>query len=444
MPATEEASPVAVKKSKTPKSSEDAPKAKSTKKATVEAASVKPTKAKKDNTSAAKKVNGAEKPKKGKKEVISEPESPSDDEDDHEPVAEEAEEDSELDDQTEALLKGFESDDDEEDATNEEGLQPGQEIPDAKISKKTQKQLQVAAESDASEKPGVVYIGRIPHGFYENEMKAYFRQFGNILKLRLSRNRRTGASKHVAWIQFESATVADIVARTMDNYLLFGHILKVKIVPDEQIPENLFKGANKRFKKVPWNKMEGRILAQGASEEVWDKRAEKEEAKRADRAKVLKEIGYEFDSPKIKSAKGVSKKKKTITNGGVEVKTIEPAPAAEESSNPKTEKKGKPVKEEVKAIEPAPVAEQAEKPKRGTKSNAVKEPVEEAAAHSEEPSKPKEKKNKKKKAEEAEAPEVAAEVPEKKLKAKKSKTALTEKSSEENAKKGKKNKKTAA
>lgn len=443
MPATEEASPVAVKKSKTPKSSGDAPKAKSTKKATVEAASVKPTKAKKKDTGAAKKINGAEKPKKGKKEVISEPESRSDNEDDNEAVAEEEEEDSEIDDQTEALLKGFESDEDEEDATNEEGLQPGQEIPDAKISKKTQKQLKAAAVSDTSDKPGVVYIGRIPHGFYENEMKAYFKQFGNILKLRLSRNRRTGASKHVAWIQFESATVADIVARTMDNYLLFGHILKVKTVPDEQIPENLFKGANKRFKKVPWNKMEGRILAQGASEEVWDKRAGKEEAKRAEKAKKLKEIGYEFDSPKIKSAKGVSKKK-TITNGDAEAKTIEPAPAAEESSKPKKEKKGNPVEEEVKAIEPAPVAEEAEKPKRGKKSKAVKEPVGDAAAPPEEPSKPKEKKNKKQKAEEAEAPEVAVEVPEKKLKTKKSKTAVVEKRSEETAKKGKKNKKAAA
>lgn len=203
-------------------------------------------------------------------------------------------------------MKGFESEGDEEDAANEEGLKPGQEIP--KIPTPSKKQTKKITAAGDSEKPGVVYIGRIPHGFYENEMKAYFSQFGNILKLRLSRNRRTGQSKHIAWIQFESAGVADIVAKTMDSYLLFGHILKVKVVPDEQIPPNLFKGANKRFKKVPWNKIEGRKLQMAASETTWDKRIEREEKRREEKAKKLKEIGYEFEAPKIRSTKGVAKK----------------------------------------------------------------------------------------------------------------------------------------
>ncbi|TVY49576.1 putative RNA-binding protein [Lachnellula occidentalis] len=210
---------------------------------------------------------------------------------------------SEVDDQTEALLKGFESDGDD-DAENQEGLPDGQEVP--KLTKSQKKKLKKGTQSGTSDKPGVVYIGRVPHGFYEHEMREYFKQFGTILKLRLSRNRKTGASKHFAFVQFESATVADIVAKTMDNYLLFGHILKVKIVPDEQVPADVFKGANKRFKKVPWNKIEGRKLKQGATEEVWGNRIEAEEKKRIEKAEKLKKIGYEFDAPKIKSAKGVA------------------------------------------------------------------------------------------------------------------------------------------
>jgi len=40
----------------------------------------------------------------------------------------------------------------------------------------------------------VLYIGWIPRGFYEKEMKAYFGQFGTIKRLRISRNKKTGKS----------------------------------------------------------------------------------------------------------------------------------------------------------------------------------------------------------------------------------------------------------
>ncbi|KAH8980279.1 hypothetical protein EDB92DRAFT_1901077 [Lactarius akahatsu] len=45
---------------------------------------------------------------------------------------------------------------------------------------------------------GVVYLGRIPHDFYESQMHIYyFSQFGNISHLRLSRNK-----KHYGFIEF--------------------------------------------------------------------------------------------------------------------------------------------------------------------------------------------------------------------------------------------------
>lgn len=33
-----------------------------------------------------------------------------------------------------------------------------------------------------------LYLGRIPHGFYEEQMKEYFGQFGDVTRLRLARN----------------------------------------------------------------------------------------------------------------------------------------------------------------------------------------------------------------------------------------------------------------
>ncbi|KAJ8060055.1 hypothetical protein OCU04_011665 [Sclerotinia nivalis] len=227
-------------------------------------------------------------------------------------------------------------------------------------------------------------------------MKAYFSQFGDILKIRLSRNRRTGASKHYAWIQFGSKGVAEIVAKTMDNYLLFNHILKVKLVPDEQLPEDLFKGANRRFKKVPWNKIEGRRLEQGAGEEQWEKRISKAEKKREIAAEKSKQIGYEFEVPKIKSAKGVSKMpvpeiesgEDELAGDGDVVMAIDAAPAVEEPAKAKKEKKVK----KTKVVEETPAATittqettitaevaPVEKPKKGkkaTKAKAVEAPAE--------------------------------------------------------------------
>jgi nucleolar protein 15 len=380
--AVEDSTPVATKKSKKPK-----PAAADELDTTL--ATTKPKKSEKKSEPKSKKTK---EPKP--KDTIP------DEEEEKEFGSSDDEGDSEVDDQTVALLKGFESDGDEEDATKEGGLKEGKKVPKVPtLTNQNKKAMKRAAESDTPEKPGVVFVGHIPHGFYEHEMRAYFEQFGTILQLRLSRNPKTGASKHYAFIQFASASVAEIVAKTMDSYLLFNHILKVRLIPDEQVPETLFKGANRRFKKIPWNKMAGRKLALGSTEAEWEKRIETEETRRADKAEKMKAIGYEFDAPQIKSAKGVAKKPTVLpaaaANGEDETKAIEAAPVVEESSKPKKEKKEK----KPKAA--------AEKPKAIT---------EDAAAST-------------------------TDLPEKKLKRKKSKTALVEPAAEEVAEEPKKTKK---
>ena len=160
---------------------------------------------------------------------------------------------------------------------------------------------------------------RIPHGFYEHEMRAYFTQFGPISRLRLSRNKTTGRSKHYAFIEFASTSVANIVAETMNNYLLFGHILKCKVVPQEQVHEDLWKGANKRFKKVPWSKIEGRKMELGAGRDVWEKRVENEKGRRAKKAEKLKEIGYDMPNTGLKAVADVPVRKRKVIEEAVEV-----------------------------------------------------------------------------------------------------------------------------
>ena len=185
-------------------------------------------------------------------------------------------------------------------------------------------------------------------------MKKYFSQFGRVLNLRLSRNKKTGASKHYAFVEFASAEVADIVARTMNNYLMFGHILRVALIPKEQVHADLFKGANARFKVDPRNKKAGLAMERGAERPVWEKRVEKENKRRTARAKELKDtMDYEFTAPGAKSVDTVKANK-----------ALEPAPnsaeqqllteAAADSST--KAKKGK--KAAAAKAAPAPVVEE--------------------------------------------------------------------------------------
>lgn len=139
-------------------------------------------------------------------------------------------------------------------------------------------------------------------------MKKYFSQFGKVRRLRLSRNKKTGASKHYAFVEFASAEVADIVARTMDNYLMFGHILKCKLIPAEQVHADLFKGANQRFKVDPRNKKAGLEMERGAPRAQWEKRVVRESHRRSKRADQLKEMfDYEYTTSELKSVDDVPK-----------------------------------------------------------------------------------------------------------------------------------------
>lgn len=47
----------------------------------------------------------------------------------------------------------------------------------------------------AGQPSGVVYIGHIPHGFYEEAMNGFFKQFGDVVRVRVSRSKRSGRCK---------------------------------------------------------------------------------------------------------------------------------------------------------------------------------------------------------------------------------------------------------
>lgn len=143
---------------------------------------------------------------------------------------------------------------------------------------------------------GVIYLSRIPHGFYEDQMRAYFSQFGEITRLRMARNKRTGASKHYAYIEFRHEAVARIVAETMHNYLMFGRLIQCHLVPADKVHPETFVGANRKFKVIPWKK----IAREAHNAEETGEKAQARKERQLKHIKSVeercKELGISWDS----------------------------------------------------------------------------------------------------------------------------------------------------
>ncbi|CAN1274564.1 Uncharacterized RNA-binding protein C1827.05c [Linum perenne] len=146
----------------------------------------------------------------------------------------------------------------------------------------------------------VLYIGRIPHGFYETEMEAYFSQFGKIKRLRVSRNRKTGKSKHYGFIEFEDAEVrvAEIVAECMHNYLLFEHLLQVQLVPQEKVHPKLWRGFYK-YKPIDRVQIERKRRNKERTLEEHKKLVQKIMKKTKKRQRSIAAAGLDYVCPNI-------------------------------------------------------------------------------------------------------------------------------------------------
>ncbi|XP_044762574.1 MKI67 FHA domain-interacting nucleolar phosphoprotein-like [Coccinella septempunctata] len=87
---------------------------------------------------------------------------------------------------------------------------------------------------------GLIYVGHIPHGFYEEEMKEYFSQFGRVTNVKVCRSKISGKSKGYGFIEFSTPEVANIAAETMNNYLMFKKRVVALFIPYEKRPPFLF------------------------------------------------------------------------------------------------------------------------------------------------------------------------------------------------------------
>ncbi|KAF5903838.1 MKI67 FHA domain-interacting nucleolar phosphoprotein [Clarias magur] len=168
-------------------------------------------------------------------------------------------------------------------------LNPSEE---AEFQKKVQ---QLKKRQKAALTPGVVYVGHLPRTLAEPQLRSYFSQFGKILRLRLSRSKRTGRSKGYGFVEFDCDEVAKIVAETMDNYLMRERLIKCHVVPPEKVHEKLFVGSGKMFKKSIRPAV-GRYN-RGHSQEDIMKLTDKLLKKESKLRKRLAEKGVDYDFP---------------------------------------------------------------------------------------------------------------------------------------------------
>ena len=201
-----------------------------------------------------------------------------------------------------------------------------------------------------SEESRTIYLGHIPHGFYEKEMEGFFSQFGVVTNLRLSRSKRTGASKGYAFIEFGDAETASIAAKTMDKYLMHGKQLVAHVVPPETANRpKLFKGADKPFLPRKGGK-EQRERSDGPNPASLKKREQKKRQRLAEQFPGYDYPGYTNGEP--------AKKRGAFQSP--------PAPASRKQPKTTSSSKKKAERPLLDAPPPsAPPAKKAKKPDRG-------------------------------------------------------------------------------
>ena len=141
----------------------------------------------------------------------------------------------------------------------------------------------------------VLYLGHIPHGFYEEQMRGFFGQFGTVTRLRLSRNKKTGRSKHYAFVEFKHAEVAQVVAKSMNGYLLYTKILECHVVPPEDVHPETFKSAGRPFKQVDWTARERKRHNAARSPAEAQAREERLVRKEQQLRRKLADAGIEYE-----------------------------------------------------------------------------------------------------------------------------------------------------
>ncbi|BFZ22780.1 hypothetical protein BsWGS_25819 [Bradybaena similaris] len=157
---------------------------------------------------------------------------------------------------------------------------------------------------DEDKQPGVVYIGHVPHGFHERQLRHYFSQFGSVLAVKLSRSQKTGKSKGYAFVKFRYAAVAKTVAETCHNYLFFNKLLKCEYRPLSEVHKDTFHSY-----KWKVNYKSKRLHNSAKDQGKLEKSVQKSVRRKQSKLNTLKKLGIELALEDVMNVPEVAVKK---------------------------------------------------------------------------------------------------------------------------------------
>jgi nucleolar protein 15 len=148
----------------------------------------------------------------------------------------------------------------------------------------------------------VVYLGHIPHGFYEKEITRFFSQFGEIKRVKLFRSEKTKGSKGYAFIQFAEHDVAQTAASSMDGYFLSERQLVCQLIPPSKLHRGMFARLKVKPEETQEETPEDSELATSLepeeiemTEEMKEKKAKNYLKNQNSKQRKLKAMGIDFD-----------------------------------------------------------------------------------------------------------------------------------------------------
>eukprot|EP00792_Barthelona_sp_PAP020_P007249 TRINITY_DN3131_c1_g3_i1.p1 TRINITY_DN3131_c1_g3~~TRINITY_DN3131_c1_g3_i1.p1 ORF type:complete len:237 (+),score=77.15 TRINITY_DN3131_c1_g3_i1:766-1476(+) len=171
--------------------------------------------------------------------------------------------------------------------------------------------------------PTVVYIGHLPHGFYELQLKEYFEQFGHVKNVRVSRNKQTGRSKHYAFVEFDHPEVAAIVQETMDGYFIHRRLLQCRLVDPKDVHPSMFINNNHIYKPANHNQKYSEVHNRQRTQTERKKRVQKMLERERKRQELIEASGinYTFENG-ISKLVNSSKKENNKKSKKVEVEKL--------------------------------------------------------------------------------------------------------------------------
>lgn len=155
------------------------------------------------------------------------------------------------------------------------------------------KTQQKASKSNQSNNRGLLYVGSLPKTFQQSELKKYFSQFGEITRVRLSRNKKTGKSRGYGFVEFKDLNTAEVAAETMDNYLLAGSNIKVQLMKNHA--DNIFSSKMKSsFGEFNWRLKEFNEYNAPKPAETWKELEVQFEERKKATMEELKKAGFNY------------------------------------------------------------------------------------------------------------------------------------------------------